>query len=111
MLSEEALDDVKSLEKDYVSNIGNLQDDHSRNLSRVGNEAMGNKEKIKEENQQVESYEKAVKENPNKTYLEETEKINKLRQNFETAANDFFDFANKKGQRTINDAQKWFKEK
>ena len=110
--AEEALDDVKKLGEEYASNLGNLQDDVSQNLNRVGDEASRNIEKIGEEvNRQVERYGTEAMENFNKIQQEAGETLNELGKNFEGTANDLSNFANKRGQETIDDAQQWLNDK
>lgn len=107
----ETLEDVKKLGEDYVSNLENLQDDVSQNLNKFGDEASKNVEKIGEEvNKHVEKYGKEAMENFNKMQEEAGETLNELSKNFEGTANDLSNFANKKGQESINDAQQWFKD-
>ena len=108
----ETLDDVKRLGDDYSVKLENLQDDFSRNFNNIGDEATKNIEKLGEQvNQQVEKYGKEAMENFNKFQKEAGETFKEVSKNFEGTANDLSNFANKKGQETIDDAQQWFKDK
>ena len=109
--AEGALDDVKKLGEEYASNLGNLNDDVSQNLNRVGDEASRNIEKIGEEvNKQVERYGEEAMENFNKIQQEAGETLNELGKNFEGTANDLSNFANKRGQETIDDSNNYSKD-
>ena len=62
-------------------------------------------------NKQVERYGEEAMENFNKIQQEAGETLNELGKNFEGTANDLSNFANKRGQETIDDAQQWLNDK
>ena len=108
----ETLDDVVKVGDDYSAKLGNLQDEVSKNLDNAGEEATRNIEKIgKEVNKQVEKYGKEAMDTLHNFKEEYGEKLNEFGKNFEGTANDISNFANKKGQESIDDAQQWFKDK
>ena len=108
----ETLNDIRNLGDDYSAKLGNLQDEVSMNLDNAGEEATRNIEKIGNEvNKQVEKYGKEAMDTLHNFKEEYGEKLNEFGKNFEGTANDISNFANKKGQESIDDAQQWFKDK
>ena len=104
-----ALGDVGSTASQNINKFG---EQASENLNKFGEEASNNLNRVGEEaTRQFEKFGEEATKNLNKFGEDATKELNTALKNFEGTANDLSNYANTKGQQSLDDLQLWFKEK
>ena len=103
---------IKKSVEEFTSNADNFRAEISNNYNKVQDVASKNVDRISGEVQnQIGVYGKEAMKNLENAREDAARKITEFSKNFEGTANDLSNYANTKGQESLDDVQQWFKDK